>query len=120
MPSEGSSDPGDLLGVVVRHVEEMMLGAFVFDCRPKGLSIASYIEPIPSSIGGGASERLPLFVGLSHVFVKEVLAQSSAGKAVGGGHAGGKAVDRLIEGDARMGRAVREMEPDTRVALEKV
>ena len=73
MSGEGSGDPGEFFGVVVRHVEEVMLGAFVLDRQPEGPPIAPYVEPVPPTIGWEARECLPLLVGLGHVLVKKML-----------------------------------------------
>ena len=73
MPGKGPGDPGEFFGVVVHHVKEVVLGAFVFNHRLEGLPVASHIEPVSPVIGGEAGERLPMFVGLGHMFIKEVL-----------------------------------------------
>ena len=106
VPSEGPGDPGEFFGVVVCHVKEMALGAFVFDRWSEGPSVAPYVEPVPPMIRGEARKCLPLLVGLSHVLFKKMLLQLTAWKAVGSGHVGGKTVDRLIEGDTGVGWAV--------------
>ena len=47
MSSEGSGDPSEFFGVVVRHVKEMVLGALVLDRRPEGFPVTPHVEPIP-------------------------------------------------------------------------
>ena len=51
VPREGSGDPGDFSGVVVSHVEEVMLSAFVLDHGPERLFLSPDVEPRPAAIG---------------------------------------------------------------------
>ena len=117
---EGSGDPGKLVGGVVGHVKEMVFGCFVFYCWLEQFLITSHVEPVAPMVGGEASKRLPLLIGLGHVLIKEVLPQNATGGFVGGGCVGGQAVNCFIEGNAGVGWAVRKVKPDARVALKKV
>lgn len=42
---EGASDPGEFLGVVIRHVEEMVLSVPVLNHWPERLHFSTHIEP---------------------------------------------------------------------------
>ena len=120
MPREGPGDSGKFLGGVVGHVEEMVFGCLVFDGRPERLLVMSHVEPVPPAIGRKAGKRLPLFVGLGHVFVKEVLLQKAPRQVVRDGHVGGESINCFIERNTGVRRTVGEVEPDAWVALKEV
>ena len=79
MSGEGSGDSSKFLGGVVSHIEEMVFGCLVFDGGPERLLVTSHVEPVSPVIGGKASEHLPLFVGLGHVFIEEMLSRNALG-----------------------------------------
>ena len=62
MACEGPGYPGELLGVVVGHVKEMVFGTLVLNRGLERLPFSSHIEPVTAPVGWKAVERLPLFV----------------------------------------------------------
>ena len=120
VPREGPGDSGKFLGGVVGHIEEMVFGRLVFDGGSERFSVTSHVEPVSPAIGRKAGERLPLFVGLGHVFVKEMLPQEAPRHVVRGGHIGGKTINCFVEGDAGVRWTVGEVEPNAWIVLKEV
>ena len=117
---DSAGETGEVVHVVVGHVDEMQARVTVFKPGGERPLFSSDQEPVTTSVRLEAAEGLPLSVGRFEMVFQEMLAKHAPGEARGVVVGGGETIDLFIERNARVRWTVGDMDTEIRAALEEV